>query len=149
MDHSPLLKEILAKLVTPRFDFSSPAVQDELIAKLLSASASDLTSHSGPPADCLRSLLLLQAGEFERSHSIVQEMTGLEAAYIHGMIHRVEGDYSNAKYWFRQAQRNTPPTSIDPIELTEAVAKTDPRHPDAAVVERLQTEFDDLLRSLG
>jgi hypothetical protein len=122
----------------------------ELIDRLLSVSDDELTNRSGPRANCIRSLLLLQAGEFDRSHSIVQGMTGADAAYIHGMIHRVEGDYSNAGYWFRQAladpfYRGLP---TDPIQITEAVAKARTLAPDADVVESLQAEFESLLRSL-
>jgi hypothetical protein len=139
MDCSPFLKEILDQLVTPRVTLSSPPTQKAIVDKLLSASDGDLTNRSGSQAGCLRSLLLLQAGEFERSHSIVQEMTGADAAYIHGMIHRAEGDYSNAKYWFRKALADPvhQQTPIDPIQVTEAVAKSDDRGPSVVMRARL------------
>jgi len=150
MDYPPFLKEILTRLLTPRITLLAPPPQKELIDKLLSVSDDELTNRSGPRANCIRSLLLLQAGEFDRSHSIVQGMTGADAAYIHGMIHRVEGDYSNAGYWFRQAladpfYRGLP---TDPIQITEAVAKARTPAPDADVVKILQAEFESLLRSL-
>jgi hypothetical protein len=150
MDYPPFLKEILTRLLTPRITLLAPPPQKELIDKLLSVSDDELTNRSGPRANCIRSLLLLQAGEFDRSHSIVQGMTGADAAYIHGMIHRVEGDYSNAGYWFRQAladpfYRGLP---TDPIRITEAVAKARTPAPDADVVKSLQAEFESLLRSL-
>jgi hypothetical protein len=149
MDCSPFLQEILERLVTPRVTMSFPPVQSDLIRKLLSASDSDLTNRAH--AGCLRSLLLLQAGEFERSHSIVQQMTGSEAAYIHGMIHRAEGDYSNAKYWFRQAQKDrlSVPTPVDAIQITDAVAKIGDRAPDSSVTQSLQAEFESLLGALA
>ena len=150
MDYPPFLKEILTRLVTPRLALSAPPPQKELIENLLSVSDDELTNRKGQQAHCIRSLLLLQAGEFDRSHSIVQAMTGADAAYIHGMIHRVEGDYSNAGYWFRKAladpfYRGMP---TDPIQITEAVAKARNLTPDAALVQSLQAEFESLLRSL-
>ena len=38
----------------------------------------------------------------EPAHRNVQEATRGLGAYIHGVLHRMEGDYWNAKYWFRQ-----------------------------------------------
>jgi len=52
-------------------------------------------------------LVWLRVGQIARAHEIVQDAgSGIEA-YIHGMIHRLEGDYWNAKYWFRTAGRRT------------------------------------------
>ena len=36
------------------------------------------------------------------AHEIVQNGKSIEACYWHAFIHRQEGDYSNAAYWFRQ-----------------------------------------------
>ena len=42
------------------------------------------------------------AGGLEDAHRIVQDFDTPEARYWHGIVHRREPDYSNAKYWFRQ-----------------------------------------------
>jgi hypothetical protein len=149
MKYPPFLEEILEQLVTPRITSSSPPVQNDLVTRLLSVSDSDLKGRTGQRTDCLRSLLLLQAGEIDRAHSIVQGLSGAESAYIHGMVHRVEGDYSNAKYWFRRAVAESIGISIDPVALTDAVAKTGDRTPDSGLVEGLQVEFDNVLRFLA
>ncbi len=36
------------------------------------------------------------------SHGIFQGIGGDTASYWHGMIHRREGDFENARYWFRR-----------------------------------------------
>ena len=41
--------------------------------------------------------------EIGASHRIVQEVNTDTAAYWHGMVHRREGDFDNARYWFRRA----------------------------------------------
>lgn len=51
----------------------------------------------------LHALVLLWNDFLEPSHSIVQSMGHPEASYIHGMMHRREEDFGNAKYWFRRA----------------------------------------------
>jgi hypothetical protein len=32
--------------------------------------------------------------------------SGEDAAWVHAYLHRVEGDLDNARYWYRQAERN-------------------------------------------
>lgn len=54
-------------------------------------------------ADACRSALWLLAGDLERSHSLSQSIDRAEGSYWHGVMHRREGDFSNAKYWFRRA----------------------------------------------
>ena len=50
----------------------------------------------------LRSALDLVAGQLDRSHTISQNLPSAEGSFLHGIMHRREGDYSNAKYWFRR-----------------------------------------------
>ncbi|MEK0083311.1 hypothetical protein [Benzoatithermus flavus] len=45
-------------------------------------------------------------GEWERAHAIVQELEGADAAWVHGWLHRIEGDPGNAGYWYRRAGRS-------------------------------------------
>jgi hypothetical protein len=46
--------------------------------------------------------LWLLAGELDRSHEISQGIDSPLGAYWHGIMHRREGDYGNAKYWFKR-----------------------------------------------
>jgi hypothetical protein len=48
----------------------------------------------------LEALLYLRIGLMEPAHSNVQDAKRGLGAYIHGVLHRMEGDYWNAKYWF-------------------------------------------------
>lgn len=46
--------------------------------------------------------LWLLAGDLDRSHSISQRLEDSDGSYWHGIMHRREGDYFNAKYWMRR-----------------------------------------------
>jgi hypothetical protein len=49
-------------------------------------------------------MLWVRIGHIEPAHEIVQSGTQGFEAYLHGVIHRIEGDFWNAKYWFRQVR---------------------------------------------
>jgi len=50
--------------------------------------------------------LWLLAGDLDRSHSYSQQDSSAEGSFWHGIMHRREGDYSNAAYWFRRVGRH-------------------------------------------
>jgi hypothetical protein len=52
-------------------------------------------------------------GDWEAAHKIVQDEDTREAAWVHAYLHRVEGDLSNAGYWYRQAGQ---PAAKDSLE---------------------------------
>lgn len=51
----------------------------------------------------VRAALFYAIDALGESHRIVQQSDGDLAAYLHGMLHRREGDFDNARYWFRRA----------------------------------------------
>lgn len=51
----------------------------------------------------LRGGLLLRADLFEEPHAIFQGIPAPTGSYWHGIAHRREPDFSNARYWFRRA----------------------------------------------
>jgi len=52
----------------------------------------------------------LEHGDWQAAHEIVQkdEESAL-ACWAHGIVHIMEGDLPNARYWYAQAKRRFPP----------------------------------------
>jgi hypothetical protein len=50
---------------------------------------------------CL-SALWLRHDFLDESHQISQDIAGPTGSYWHGIMHRREGDFGNARYWFRR-----------------------------------------------
>jgi len=52
-------------------------------------------------------------GDWDKAHAIVQDEEGVDAAWVHAYLHRVEGDPGNAGYWYRRAGQ---PVATGPVE---------------------------------
>ena len=50
----------------------------------------------------------LQRGDFHKAHAIVQNDNTEMGCWAHGIVHMLEGDLGNARYWFRRAGRPFP-----------------------------------------
>jgi hypothetical protein len=50
--------------------------------------------------DLLEALNLAIDGEWDKAHKIVQEINSNDAYRIHAVLHKVEGDESNSRYWY-------------------------------------------------
>ena len=90
-------------------------------------SATFLASLSGfePPHEWsahLRALWWLRRGEPERAHALVQALDDPGAAAIHAHLHRIEGDLSNAHYWYARAGR-PPCTGTADAEWTQLLER--------------------------
>lgn len=53
----------------------------------------------------VRGGLLYTVDDLDAAHRIFQDNSSDLGSYWHGMMHRREGDFDNARYWFRRAGR--------------------------------------------
>jgi hypothetical protein len=62
----------------------------------------------------------MERGDWQAAHEIVQrdEESPL-ACWAHGIVHIMEGDLPNARYWYREANRSFPE---DPAAAAEILA---------------------------
>ena len=73
-------------------------------------------SSASPPAEIstyLQSLWFDVKGDWNKAHSIIQNMEDKTAAWIHAYLHRKEGDIGNADYWYRRADKTRPANSLE------------------------------------
>ena len=50
-----------------------------------------------------RAVDLALAGQWDAAHRIVQDDDGELAAWIHAVLHKIEGDLGNSRYWYQRA----------------------------------------------
>jgi hypothetical protein len=81
----------------PRTNVLPQAALDETLHQLLAQS--NLPSNN---QDLIRALILLWHDRLDAAHAIAQSVENLSGSFLHGIVHRREPDYSNAKYWFRR-----------------------------------------------
>ena len=73
-------------------------------------------SETQPPpslSSYLKSLWYDGKGDWEKAHTIIQDIEDTTAAWIHAYLHRMEGDVGNADYWYRRAGRKRPAVSLE------------------------------------
>jgi hypothetical protein len=104
----PAYGEVFGQLLPRGLPELGPGVPNEDLKsqlKLLTteaAFAGKRVSNDDAARCCLAGIWL--AHDFlDESHAISQEIGSLEGSYWHGIMHRREPDYGNAKYWFRRA----------------------------------------------
>jgi hypothetical protein len=73
-----------------------------------------------------RAVQLLEKGDWRAAHEIVQkdEESPL-ACWAHGIVHLMEGDVPNARYWYGMAKRPFPENPSIPGEITALKNKSD------------------------
>ena len=74
---------------------------NQKLSECLKGSALPLATHQP-----LRALLLLWHDHLDASHRISQDLPGPDGSYLHGIMHRREPEFGNAKYWFQQVGRH-------------------------------------------
>jgi hypothetical protein len=60
-------------------------------------------------------------GHWDTAHTIAQGIASTEGSVVHAYLHRVEGDLSNAQYWYSRAGRPMPELSL--AEEWESLAR--------------------------
>lgn len=51
-------------------------------------------------AELLKAVHLALSGDWDASHKIAQDYSDSTANWIHAVLHKIEGDEWNSKYWY-------------------------------------------------
>ena len=86
--------------LAPAYDLSEP--WPDRISRLDDSELLGAEAVEPAMASCIRSGLLLRGDFQEESHNISQSISSPEGSYWHAIMHRLEPDYSNSKYWFNR-----------------------------------------------
>lgn len=63
----------------------------------------------GAPRVLRSAVALLEKGDWRAAHEIVQkDEDSALSCWAHGIVHVMEGDLPNARYWYREAKRPFP-----------------------------------------
>lgn len=74
---------------------------------------SSLQEHHPPKVNVLLQALWHEAkGDWDKAHTLAQDVPTNEGAWIHAYLHRVEGDTGNAQYWYHRAKRKMPNVTL-------------------------------------
>ena len=75
--------------------------------------------------DCCLAAVWLLHGYLDEAHHLCQDVPTADGSYWHGVMHRREGDFGNAQYWFRRAGDHPACAAIaadwDPVAFVDEV----------------------------
>ena len=126
---------------------------------------------AGTTIELARSAAFLWHDHLYASHDISQDLLSSDGSFLHGIMHRRESDYPNAKYWFQRAGNHScyltlscrvaeylgevknelllkqlvPDGCWDPFAFVDAVERTEE---DIEILQNIQRlEFESLVES--
>ena len=94
-------------------------------AQLKASAAGDSKPPSGLSPEA-KALWFTKKGDWDAAHDIAQDIETPMGSWIHALLHLIEGDLGNARYWFVEAGRPVKkPAQIDELweEIAEAALK--------------------------
>ena len=81
--------------------FPKKCTNEDVRHMLLKADADRLFAGARDPESALSGLFLYFSC-LKEAHDLLHTFGGIDGAYWHGIMHRMEGDAFNANYWFRR-----------------------------------------------
>lgn len=71
--------------------------------------------------DCLNAIEFALNEQWDAAHKIVQEISTPNAQWIHAVLHKIEGDESNSRYWYSRSSIEVYESYLDSTQELEAI----------------------------
>lgn len=106
----------ILRRIQRQFFFDDPAPLDDTIRakrptrKAVADAFEPLMERLPERADTVlvEAIALIACDHIDSAHKLIQKREDDAACYVHGIVHRREGDYANACYWFRRCGADFP-----------------------------------------
>ena len=69
----------------------------------------------------VKAINLASRGEWDDAHNIVQDFSDPIACWIHAVLHKIEGDAWNSRYWYARSEHSYEEFS-DPLQELKYIA---------------------------
>jgi len=71
--------------------------------------------------DCLEAIEFALEGKWNSAHEIVQEKMSSNAQWIHAVLHKIEGDENNSRYWYSLCSLATYESYLDSTQELKVI----------------------------
>jgi hypothetical protein len=71
--------------------------------------------------DCLNAIEFALNEQWDAAHKIVQEISTPNAQWIHAVLHKIEGDENNSRYWYSRSSIEVYESYLDSTQELKAI----------------------------
>jgi len=71
--------------------------------------------------DCLNAIEFALGEKWDEAHRIVQELKTPKAQWIHAVLHKIEGDESNSRYWYSRSSLEVYESYLDSTQELKVI----------------------------
>ncbi|MCB5188917.1 hypothetical protein LG200_12985 [Methylobacillus caricis] len=68
------------------------------------------------------------SGDWDAAHHIAQDSSAPEAHWLHAVLHKIEGDEWNSRYWYQRSQRRYEDFDDTSAELQAIARQLEAQH---------------------